>query len=305
MTLRGSLRGPAIAAALAIGFATPAMADGLSQFETLVKPKIPPGALTYKSASALGDDGFVLEGVTVTDVSDGADKKQPIAIKKVTIEEFDFDGFAKNQAPAFIKAKADGLAVSDRPAEGVDLKELIGVDKVSADLVLDYRIDPKQKTMTLNRFAVDLNGLARFDLSLVLDGVDADSAKTDKAMDDAVLRNASLTFEDKSMLGKIVPAIAKMQGGDADVTIGMAKALLEGARSGQGQATQAAFDALASFLDDYKKPKGPLTVTLKPDGKLSGASLKNAAGPDEVIKALGLTVSYSGTTPHPAAPIKQ
>jgi hypothetical protein len=124
-------------------------------------------------------------------------------------------------------------------------------------------------------------------------------------MDSAVLRTASLTFEDRSMLGKIVPAIAKMQGSDPAATVAMAKSLLEGARAGQEQATQAAFDALASFLDDYKKPKGPLTVTLKPEGNLSGAALKNAAGPDEVIKALGLAVSYSGTVPHPPAPVKQ
>jgi hypothetical protein len=85
----------------------------------------------------------------------------------------------------------------------------------------------------------------------------------------------------------------------------MAKLMLEGVRAGQGEATQKAFDALASFLDDYKKPKGPLTVTLKPDKKFSGADLKNAAGADDVIKALGLAVNYAGTVPHPPAPIKQ
>lgn len=305
MTLRGSLRGPAIAAALVFGFAAPAMADGLSQFEKLLKPQIPPGALTYKSATALGDNGFVLEGVTVTDTSDGADKKQPIAIKKVTIEEFDFAGFEKDHAPNFIKTKVEGIAISANPAEGVDLKEMVGVDQVTADFQLDLRLDPDKKVLTVKTVALDLNGLGRIEASFVLEGVEGDPAKRDKDMDNATLRSANVTFEDKSMLGKIVPAIAKMQGGDPDVTIGMAKMMLEGARAGQGQATQAAFDALASFLDDYKKPKGPLTVTLKPDGKLSGASLKNAAGPDDVIKALGLAVSYAGTVPHPSAPIKQ
>src|SRR5207237_2687225 len=78
MTVWLGLRGLTIGAAFAFGFTAPAMADGLSQFEKLLKPQIPPGALTYKSAKALGDNGFVLEGVTLTDKSDGADKKHPV-----------------------------------------------------------------------------------------------------------------------------------------------------------------------------------------------------------------------------------
>jgi len=305
MTLPVSLRGLAVGAALAVAFATPTMADGLSQFEKLLKPQIPPGALTYKSAKALGDNGFVLEGVTVTDISDGADKKKPVAIKKVTVEEFDFAGFERDQAPTFMKAKVEGIAMDASPAVGVDLKEMAGIDSISADFLLDYRLDAKAKSMSLNKLELDLEGLGRLELSLVLDGVDADSHKKDGAMDDAVLRTAKFTFEDRSMMGKLVPAIAKMQGSDAAATITMAKMMLEGVRAGQGEATQKAFDALASFLDDYKKPKGPLTVTLKPDKKFSGADLKNASGADDVIKALGLAVNYAGTVPHPPAPIKQ
>jgi hypothetical protein len=305
MTVRVSWRGLTIGAALAFALAGPAKADGLAQFDKLLKPMVPPGALTYKSASALGDNGFVLEGVTVTDTSDGGDKKQPIAIKKITVEEFDFAGFEKDHAPNFVKTRIEGIAIGGQPADGVDLKELVGVDHLTADFQLDLRLEPDKKVLTVKTLALDLNGLGHIEVSFILDGVEGDPAQRDKDMDNAELRTASLTFEDRSMLGKLVPAIAKMQGSDAAATVAMAKMMLEGARSGQGQATQAAFDALASFLDDYKKPKGPLTVTLKPDGKLSGASLKNAAGPDDVIKALGLAVSYAGTVPHPSAPVKQ
>jgi hypothetical protein len=282
----------------------PAFADGLAQFEKLIKPQLPPGSLTYKSAEALGDNGFVLEGVTVTEPAEGGEKKQPVAIKKLTVEDFDFAGFQKDQTPTFIKARAEGIAVGANPADGVDLKELLGIDHVDADIGLDYRLDPAKKTMSLNRLDLTLNGLGRLDLSLTLDGVDPDAAKGDKAMDDAVLRSASLTFEDHSLLGKIVPAIAKMQGSEPAATIAMAKIMLASVGGGQGQATQAAVDALASFLDDYRQPKGPLKLTVKPQGKVSGAELKNAS-PDEVIKTLGLSVSYAGTVPHPASAVKQ
>src|SRR5690242_1043915 len=277
MTVRLGLRGLTIGAALAFGFTAPAMADGLSQFEKLLKPQIPPGALTYKSAKALGDNGFVLEDLTLTDNSDGADKNKPVPVKKITVEEFDFTGFEKDQAPTFLKAKVEGIVIDAKPTESVDLKEMAGLDHVNGDFLIDYRLDAKARTMSVNRVELDLEGLGRLELSLVLDGVDADSHKKDGAMDDAVLRTAKLTFEDRSILGKLVPAVAKMQGSDAGAAIALAKLMLEGVRAGQGEATQKAFDALASFLDDYKKPKGPLTVTLKPDKKFSGADLKNAA----------------------------
>ena len=231
------LRGLTIGAALAFGVTAPAMADGLSQFEKLLKPQIPPGALTYKSAKALGDNGFVLEGVTLTDNSDGADKKHPVPVKKITVEEFDFAGFEKDQAPTFMKAKVEGIAIDAKPSESVDLKEMAGLDHVNGDFLIDYRLDAKARTMSVNRVEFDLEGLGRLELSLVVDGVDADSHKKDGAMDDAVLRTAKLTFEDRSILGKLVPAVAKMQGSDAAATIALAKLMLEGVRAGQGEAT--------------------------------------------------------------------
>ena len=151
MTVRLGLRGLTIGAALAFGFTAPAMADGLSQFEKLLKPQIPPGALTYKSAKALGDNGFVLEDVTLTDNSDGADKNKPVPVKKITVEEFDFTGFEKDQAPSFLKAKVEGIAIDAKPSESVDLKEMAGLDHVNGDFLIDYRLEAKARTMSVNR----------------------------------------------------------------------------------------------------------------------------------------------------------
>ncbi len=71
--------------------------------------------------------------------------------------------------------------------------------------------------MTLNRLDLDLNGLARIELSMILDGVSADAVdKPEAAMNDATLRTASLLFEDRSLLGKVLPVAAKMQGIEVD-----------------------------------------------------------------------------------------
>jgi hypothetical protein len=69
----------------------------------------------------------------------------------------------------------------------------------SPDFGLDYRTDRDHKTLFLNKLEFDVESLARFELSLVLDGVSPDLAgKPDAVMNDATLRAATLTFEDRS-----------------------------------------------------------------------------------------------------------
>src|SRR5258708_37773122 len=92
----------AVASLLFCGLALPAAADGLSRFEEAMK-QAPAGTLTYKSAKALGDNGFVLEGVGVTpppDKTPGA-KAAPVEIKRIAGEDFDFGAVGKKGASQF------------------------------------------------------------------------------------------------------------------------------------------------------------------------------------------------------------
>jgi hypothetical protein len=296
MSITRTLGGWVMPAVLLCGLTLPAAADGLSRFEEAIK-QAPPGAFAYNSGKALGDSGFILEGVVVTpppDATAGA-KAEPIAIKRISVEDFDFASVDKNLPPNFVKLRVEGIAIGPKPAEGVDLKEMTGLDKLNADFQLDYRIDADRKTMTLNRMELDLNGLARLELSMVLDGINPEAV--DNAANDATLRTASLVYEDHSLLGKTLPTAAKMQGADADGLIKMAKAGLDGLRSGQGPAALAVLDALASYVDDYKQPKGALKITLTPTAKTSVAALGDIKDPEEAIKSLGLVVSYPGARP--------
>ncbi|HVC54262.1 MAG TPA: hypothetical protein VND87_19770 [Stellaceae bacterium] len=281
-----------------------AHADGLSKFNELIKAKMPPGALTYKSAKAVGDYGFALEDVVVTPPPDstGGAKAQPIKIHAVTVENIDFDSIAKKAPPNFVKMRIEGIDVDKNPATGIDLKAFTGIDKATADVDLDYRIDPAKKTMTLNHLTFTLDGLGRLELSMILDGVTvSDVDKPDKAMNDATLRTASLVYDDHSLLGTALPAAAKAGGMDPAAVITMAKAFLDGLRKGQGEAAGKVFDAIESFLEDYKSPKGPLRLTFNPPPKTSVETITGAKGADEVIKALGLTVNYAGTRKQAAA----
>jgi len=286
----------AAAAVILLATALPGAADGVSQFEQKIRPLLPPNSFTYANANALGDNGFVLEDVVVTPPADaiGGAEAEPVVIKRVTVEDFDFAGLDK-RAPLFLKIRVEGITVAGKPAAGVDLNEVAGIDRMVADFALDYRVDPDRKTLTLDELELDLGSLARFELSLVVDGVNPDLAgKPDAAMNDATLRTATLTFEDRSLLSKVVPAAAKLQGTDVDAIMKQAKAMLDGMRAGQSEATLAVFDALGSYLDDYKRPKGPLKITVNPPNKASAAALSDIKSPGDAVKALGLVVTYGG-----------
>jgi hypothetical protein len=279
---------------LVAALAAPAGADGLAKFKELIEAKLPPGTLEYKDAKALGDNGFMLSGVTVTPPQDAGSK--PAKIKAITVDDADFAALEKETPPSFVKMRVEGIEIPADATEGVNLKELAGIDKLIADLQLDYRLDADKKTFTLSRLELDLNGLARLELSMTLDNISLDDVnQPDKAMSDTTLRTASLVYDDRSLLAKALPAAAKQQGMDAAAVIAMAKGMAGGVTAQGGPATQAVFDALISFLEDYEKPKGPLRLTFSPPEKTTAEAITNAKNPDEVIKALGLTVSYAGT----------
>jgi len=273
----------------------PARADGLEKFEKLIKPDIPAGTLKYKSGKALGDNGFVLEDVVVTPPPDQTNKAEPVNIKRIAVEDLDFAAAEKKAAPNFARIRAEGIAIAANPAEGVDLKEMAGLDKLLADFQLDYRLDPDRQTFTLNRLELDVNQLARLELTMMLDGVTPEAfADPSASMDKTSLRTASLVLEDRSLLGKVVPAVAKAQGTDPAGLLKTVKPVLQGLASAQGPNTQAALDTVAAFVDDYKQPKGPLRITVNPPSKTSATDLAAAANGDDAIKALGLIVSYAG-----------
>jgi len=108
------------AALLACSLALPAAADGLSRFEEAIK-QAPPGSFAYKSGKSLGDSGFALEGVTVTPPPDatGGAKAEPIAINRISVEDFDFGAVDKNAPPNFVKMRIEGTSnIHDWQVEG-------------------------------------------------------------------------------------------------------------------------------------------------------------------------------------------
>jgi hypothetical protein len=286
----------AVAAGLLLAApALPAAADGLGQFREVLR-QAPHGILSYKSGKSLGENGFVLEGVIVRPPAEAAEgiTAEPIPIDRITVEAFDFPSYRRNEVPNFAKLRAEGVTIGAKFFEGIDLRALTGRDTIKADLRLDYRFDAERGTMELSRLELDLRELARIELSALLHGIKPHGAD---ATASPSLRSASLVFEDRSLLGAALPNMAKERGIEPAEIVETITAMLDSLRPGQPAATLAVLDALAAYAADYKKPKGPLVITVNPVRAMGLTELGEIGEIEKAVEVLVLQVSYAGARP--------
>ena len=287
-----------VSALLLIGFATGTWAqNGLERFETEIRPQFELKTLSYASAQPLGASGFVLSDVVAVVPANAAtgDKESTIKIEKVTVEDLDFDRLRKDsrddRAPRFARLRMEGMTGDD---EMFTALEPYGVPRVPFDIALDYRIDPAAKVLSLNMLEVTLRGQARFALSMIVDGV-SDDTDMDTAKDEGRLRSASLTIDDRQLLDKLVPALASEEGMKPDELITTALDALAGFAQAQTGETLKALDAIASFVSDWKAPKGPLVLGLKPTKTAGLEDLDKIMVPDALSTLFGFTATYPRT----------
>ena len=287
-----------VSALLLIGFATGTWAqNGLERFETEIRPQFELKTLSYASAQPLGASGFVLNDVVAVVPANAAtgDKESTIKIEKVTVEDLDFDRLRKDsrddRAPRFARLRMEGMTGDD---EMFTALEPYGVPRVPFDIALDYRIDPAAKVLSLNMLEVTLRGQARFALSMIVDGV-SDDTDMDTAKDEGRLRSASLTIDDRQLLDKLVPALASEEGMKPDELITTALDALAGFAQAQTGETLKALDAIASFVGDWKAPKGPLVLGLKPTKTAGLEDLDKIMVPDALSTLFGFTATYPRT----------
>ena len=147
------LVGPVLVGPVMIGPGPASAADGLGQFQDMLRQG-PHGVLSYERGKALGDDGFVLENVTVKPPPEASErmateglKAEPIHIDRIAVEAFDFASYYKDETPNFAKLHAEGIAIDTKSFDAFDLRDLTGLGTIMADFRLDYRVDPERKTM--------------------------------------------------------------------------------------------------------------------------------------------------------------
>lgn len=271
--------------------------NGLERFEKDIKPQLEFKSLTYGKAAPLGDKGFVLNDVVaVVPATATGSKDSTIKIDKVTVEQIDFDRLKdagkKDDIPLFAKMKIEGMTGDD------DLNGMFdsfGIPRAPADLALDYRLDPASKVLTLSNLELSLRGQGSLALSLILEGVSDKASEATGAKDNSRLRSATLVYDDKGLLAQLLPAVAKQQGTSADAMVAMVAAPVGIFATGKAPDTVKALDALLSFVGDWKKPQGPIKISVTPSKSASMADLDKLDQPNALSEIFGLKVDYAGT----------
>ena len=269
--------------------------DGLQRFEKDIKPQLEFKSFTYGSGSAIGSSGFVLNNVVaVVPGSATGGKDISIKIEKVTADEVDFDRMKAgggDDVPRFMKIKIEGMTGED---DLFALAAPYGIPKVPIDFALDYRLDAPTKVLTVSKVELNLRGQARLGVAFVLDGISDKVSQAAGAKDDGKLRTASLDLDDTGLLAKVLPAVAQLQGSTPEALIAMALVPVAAFTANQGKPTLAALDSLVSFLQDWKKPNGPINVSIKPAKTAGLNDLDKVAEPNALVDLFGLKVAYAG-----------
>lgn len=294
----GVIRALASGSAMWLALVTGAWAQsGLERFEKEIKPQFQLDKFTYAGAQTLGNIGFVLTDVVAVLPANPAtgDKASTLKIDKVTVEELDFDRMKSiddDEMPRFARMRMEGLSGDEATFA---LLDPYGIPRVPIDLALDYRLDGAAKVFTLNKLEVALRGQGKIGLGLVLDGVSEKSSEMAGAKDDGRLRTAQITLDDSGLLGKLLPPVAKEQGQTADGLVAITLVSLAAFCDGQGPATLKALDAVASFIADWKAPKGPLVIGFAPSKTTAISDLDKVMEPNALVDVFGLSASYPGT----------
>jgi hypothetical protein len=281
-----------------LALATGAVAQtGLERFEREIRPQIDLKTFTYKSAETLGNQGFVLNQVMAVMPASPAtgDRESTLKIDKVTVESLDFERLKNatgDEMPRFAKIRLEGMSGDEETFAALDP---YGIPRVPIDMLLDYRLDGGAKVFTLNALEISLRGQGKLGVALVIDGVSDKSSEVAGVKDDGRLRSASLTLDDSGLIAKLLPAIAKEQGETAEGIVAFGLQSIAAFCEGQGPATLKALDAVASFVGDWKAPKGALVIGLKPAKTAAMADLDKVLEPNSLVDIFGLTTSYGGT----------
>ncbi|HYB54924.1 MAG TPA: hypothetical protein VEK12_02050 [Alphaproteobacteria bacterium] len=265
--------------------------DSVRLFSELAKPALRPNEISWGEARATGPTSLVLSDVVVTPPRTAYGYAMaPIRIARVTIEDIDFDGLRRGDAPSRLSARLEGITVRGAPA----VLPALGPGPYRANATIVYHVRAHAE-LRIDRLSLDLLGLASLQLSLDLGGLEASGGRLrDASLDTLTLRSGWLTYDDRSLLERAVSAEARQQHVKEGLVVAEWSTLLGAFALKEGGAAWPLLNALLAYLQDYRAPKGPLRLTFRappdaPDGLPLADVLRSG-----VVRALGAKASYAG-----------
>jgi hypothetical protein len=281
----------AVLLALAAASSEVRAADSVALFTALAKPALLPNRIEWGAARATGPSSLVLSDVVVTLAHNAVwPEGVPIHIARVTIEDIDFDGLRRGDAPLRLRLSLDGISASGRPA----ILPALGPGPYRGSAALDYRVRTGEG-LRVDRFLLDLAGLGRLELALDLGGTAVLSGRLNAgSLDTLTMRSGRLVYDDRSLLAKAVAAEAGRRNIKEKTVVAEWSAMLTLFALREGGDVLSSLNALLAFLQDYRSPQGPLKISFAaPPDAPGGLPIANVLSAG-VMRTLGAKVSYAG-----------
>ncbi len=277
-------------------------APGLAFFQQMVA-EAPPDTVSYDEATAIGERGFEVKGLSFRTVPDsGSDGF--VSIDRVVVRDL-APLPVKDGPPTQLDLRIENMVLTAMNSElDEELFKSLGSDRLPVNLTLSYLYLPNSDVLSIRAFTLDVPFIAQ--LSLTLDGAKINLARlildSEVAANELVLRQATLTFNDVSLLSRLLLFEAQEDG----VTFKEAQdeALRELAEElnwigapRDGRLWGLA-EAVGGLLLDAATPRGPLTVTLRPTAAVTLGEVIGGESAEQAAKVLNLRASYPGSRAH-------
>ncbi|MEQ8653161.1 MAG: hypothetical protein RIC87_11920 [Kiloniellales bacterium] len=260
----------------------------------------PIGLLSYDEAKPLGDAGVEIKGLSIA-VNEAAGEEGRLTIDRLAVSEI-YPLERAEGPPERLKLKIESLVLTPANSNiSPAFFAALEASQISVNVTLDYLHLPGGGLMALQDLTVDVPFLASVSLSLDAAGVNLGRLliEGEPALEKVVLRRASLTVEDNTLLARLLRFEAKRD----EVTFEAAQdeALREIAEElnwlevRRGGRLWSLAEAVGGLILDAGDTKGPLIVNVRPQSAVDLASLSEVGGAEAMARVLNLTVSYSGS----------
>jgi hypothetical protein len=197
--------------------------------------------------------------------------------------------------PQASRGSAEGIVVPASYFAGAAMgPQTLGYDNLTFDVTWDGARDPQTGTLTVSDFKLALRdgGTLSFtgELGNVPLGQGTDAQANAAAMNEMTVRNLTLRYEDQSLAGRILDAMAKQQGVTREQyaqQLGAALPFFLGALNNPTFQQEVA-SAVGAFLNDPKS----LTIRVAPANPVSGAQMMQImqTAPQTLPETLNVTV---------------
>ena len=289
--MRKWLAGTALGATLLVASGAGA-ADGtlFDRFRQWVDTNPLPDSWVYDSVKPLGEDGLVLDGL----VRDRPGL--PVrTIDRVVVRSLDFDAIEASTPPLHADIKVSGMRGSpDILNESLGGGDVLGLDTLTVDWALNYRLDESAGTLTVSPLTVVLRDRGAAEVAFVLARIHpVSTGEPVPIVVTATLDSASIRYVDDSLLSRVVAAWAADQGQTVGARVEqMIVELTERVRAGGGStAGEDLLAGLSLFLRDHERPE-PLVVTAVPPAPIRPLDAVGADSLDQTLDLLGVKVAY-------------